>query len=241
MPRAPTGLAARTTTLETAVNDPATGLAATLAKASTVEEAITTPTTGLAARTTTLETAVRNPATGLAATLAAIEAEAVTRSDAVGALAGQIETVSTSVGDLSADVSTQATAIATIDGRRAATLAWRARAGGAVGEIELVAADNPGGDAASETIVRSDRLKFLGNFAQFFSDVTINGDLIVTGSVTTPRLAGNAVSVFRGVSGGGASPPTGSVPGSGPLVTVFALTFEPADPNGMLMILMGGA
>ncbi|WP_118149770.1 hypothetical protein [Pseudotabrizicola alkalilacus] len=104
-------LATRAASLETAVNDPDTGLAATLAKANIVEEAITTPTTGLAARTTTLETAVNDPATGLAATLAkANTAEEAIVTPTTG-LAARTTTLETAVNDPETGLAaTQATA-----------------------------------------------------------------------------------------------------------------------------------
>jgi len=109
--------------------------------------------------------------------------ESVARSTQTAALAAQIDTVSASVGDLSAEVTTQATAIATVEGNLASSLVLRTRAGGASGEVEVVAADGPSGPA-SVVSIRSDRFQFVGDLAEFLGDVRISGALIVDGWVT---------------------------------------------------------
>lgn len=121
--------------------------------------------------------------TRIAENAAAVTTEALARVAADSALATQINTVAASVGDLESEVSTQATALATVEGNLAASFVLRARAGGAVGEVEVVAADGPAGPA-SAVVIRSDRFSFVGDLAEFLGDVRISGALIVDGWVT---------------------------------------------------------
>jgi hypothetical protein len=83
-----------------------------------------------------------------------------------------------------ADLATEVTeAISTLEGNAAASLVMRARAGGAVGEVEVVAADDPSG-TSSLVVIRSDRFVFAGDLAEFLGDVQIGGDLIAGGAVS---------------------------------------------------------
>lgn len=59
---------------------------------------------------------------------------------------------------------------------------FRARAGGAEGEVELVAASSVGGDT-SQFRVSADRLSFDGDVTDFFGQVRITGDLIEGGTI----------------------------------------------------------
>ena len=106
---------------------------------------------------------------------AAITNEAIARADADSALSSQISTVSSSVGSLSATVSTQATALTTLQGNASASLVMRSRAGGAEGEIEVVAASNPSGAASSAVVIRSDRMQFIGDLAMFGGELKSTG------------------------------------------------------------------
>ena len=122
--------------------------------------------------------------TRIGANAAAITTEATARATADEALATQLVTVSSSVDSLSAQVTTQATTLADVEGRQEASLVFRARAGGAVGEVEVVAADNPGGEPESRIIFRSDLFQFEGDLAQILGDMRVTGNLIVDGDIS---------------------------------------------------------
>ncbi|RGP37935.1 hypothetical protein D1012_08610 [Pseudotabrizicola alkalilacus] len=144
--------------------------------------------------------------TRIGANAAAITTEATARATADEALATQLVTVSSSVDTLSAEVTTQATTLADVEGRQAASLVFRARAGGAVGEVEIVAGDDLTGDASAVTI-RSDRFRFEGDLAEFLGDVRITGNLIVEGDISAESHAfdvpyvGDADANFRVIHG----------------------------------------
>lgn len=120
------------------------------------------------------------------ANAAAISTEVTARTAADTALAGQISTVNASVGALSASVTTQAAALADLEGNATASLVLRARAGGATGEIEVVAADNPAGPAVSTVVIRSDRFRFEGDLAEFLGTLKVETLHIREGAVTIP-------------------------------------------------------
>ena len=122
--------------------------------------------------------------TRIAANAAAVATEALARADADSALATQISTVSATAAGLEAEVETQATALATIEGNLSSSFVLRTRAGGAVGEVEVVAADGPSGPA-SAVVIRSDRFRFEGDFAEFMSDVIVGGRLVVGAAFQT--------------------------------------------------------
>ena len=72
--------------------------------------------------------------------------------------------------------------------RLAAGYIWRARAGGASGEVQL-SAEGGGPSAGSLFKVRADRLQFIGDFTEFFGNVSITGDLIVNGAVSRQHFS----------------------------------------------------
>ena len=87
---------------------------------------------------------------------AQIEAEAVLRANADSALASQIDTVATNLNGVSATVTSQATAISTLEGNATATLAFRVKAGSGGAQLELVAADDPSGSVSVARIAATD-------------------------------------------------------------------------------------
>lgn len=118
------------------------------------------------------------------ANTAAITNEAAARTNADSALATQINSVSATANATAATVSIQQSAIATLEGNAEASLVLRSRAGGASGEIEIVAADDPVSGPSSVVKIKSDRFQFIGDLAEFLGDVRITGDLIVDGAVS---------------------------------------------------------
>jgi len=171
-------LSQRTGTLEATVNNGATGLAATRADVETAETARADGDAALAQRATNLEATVNNGNTGLAATRGLIKSVESTRVTADGAVAAVEQQISASYGSLDAMASATSVASAGVDGLLAGYL-WRARAGGVTGEVELVS-----NGVAAVFSVRADRFKFVGDLAQFFSDVEITGNLIVNGATS---------------------------------------------------------
>ena len=104
-------LSTRTTTLETQVQTPGTGL---LARVSTIETAYVDADTALASRTTTLETQVQTPTTGLLSRVSTIETAYVAADSALASRATTLESqVQTPTTGLLARVSTIETTYAT--------------------------------------------------------------------------------------------------------------------------------
>jgi len=171
-------LAQRATNLEATVNNGSTGLAATRATLSSLATSSASSDDALAQRATNLEATVNNGNTGLAATRGLIKSVESTRVTADGAVAAVEQQISASYGSLDAMASATSVASAGVDGLLAGYL-WRARAGGVTGEVELVS-----NGVAAVFSVRADRFKFVGDLAQFFSDVEITGNLIVNGATS---------------------------------------------------------
>lgn len=94
---ATSAVAVRTTTLESTVNNPTTGVVATSARLTTEETTRATADTALASRATTLEATVNNPTTGVAATSARLTTEETTRATADSALASRTTTLESQV------------------------------------------------------------------------------------------------------------------------------------------------
>lgn len=107
---------------------------------------------------------------------------AETKVDEQGAIAAINSEISAEFNDVQALATATSLAKSTADSLQAGFL-WRARAGGAEGEVELVS-----DGVASQFRVSADRLIFDGGVAQFFTDTEINGNLIVTGSITAGEV-----------------------------------------------------
>lgn len=115
-----TALAERTTTLETSVADPTTGLSAAHSRITTVETSLTTKAengdlTALATRTTALESTVNHVDTGLAAANARI----TSNEQAITTLQqdGDVTALATRVEDLEVTVNDPATGLVATEGR----------------------------------------------------------------------------------------------------------------------------
>ena len=117
-----------------------------------------------------------------------------TKVDAAGAVSAINAQIAAEYGSIGAMAEATALAEATADGLATAGYVFRARAGGAVGEVELVAASDPVGGASSLFRVSADRLVFEGGLTEFFGTVEITGDLIVAGTITSTQIADGAVS-----------------------------------------------
>ena len=141
----------------------------------------------LTARTTDAES-------GLVIAQADITDLATVKVDALGAIAAVETTISAQYGSLGAMATATSFSEAGVSGMFAGYI-WRARAGGASGEVELIAADSVAGGSSSQFKVSADRFVFLGKSADFFSDVSIDGDLIVDGTITTAGIELGAVSI----------------------------------------------
>lgn len=104
------------------------------------------------------------------------------------------------------DASTSAiqASLADLEGNAAASLVFRAKAGGAVGEVEIVAADDPINGAASLVRIAATTILLDGSVeAQSLAAGSVTADAIQAGVITTAMLnAGNfnaaGVSVFGG-------------------------------------------
>ena len=108
----------------------------------------------------------------------------------ITSLSASTQTLTSRVDETEAEVLTQGAAITDLQGNATASLVFRARAGGAVGEIEVVAGDNPTGPPISEVTINSDRFRFTGDLAEFLGNLKIEGDLIASGAVSRTSHVG---------------------------------------------------
>lgn len=113
---------------------------------------------------------------------ASISDLAVATADADSALASRTTVLEADVGGLSATVTTQAAAIADLEGNASASLVFRVDAG-APASLELVSAASPGGAPVSGVRIKGQNIELDG-------DVTVDGSFTVTG----PMIVNGAVS-----------------------------------------------
>lgn len=106
-----------------------------------------------------------------------ISQESIARANADAALATSINTVETNLNGVSSSVSQQASAISTLEGNAASLLAFRAKAGSAGAQLELVAADGPGGPTSIARIDAS--------------------EIILNASIVNAQIADFAVSTLK--------------------------------------------
>jgi hypothetical protein len=93
-----------------------------------------------------------------------ITTEQTARSDGDSALASDISSLTATVGGHTASISSQGTAISTLEGNAAASYVMRAKAGGASGEIEMVAFDDAdNGASASSVRISADNILLDGS------------------------------------------------------------------------------
>ena len=106
----------------------------------------------------------------LGVVVADVETLSITKTTEAGAVAAVEQEISASYGSLSGLASATAFSQAGVEGIQSGYI-WRARAGGAAGEVELVAADDPVLGASSQFTVDVDRMRFLGGVAMFGGDL----------------------------------------------------------------------
>lgn len=197
-------LASRTTLLEASVNNEVTGLAATRARLLTEEQVRATADSALAQRTSTLEATVNNSTTGLVSTRARIITEEQARAAADSALAQRATTLETTVNGQTAALSVIQNSVNGVSVKYGVTGYVNGQTGGFV---FTGVARNSGGAVFN---------------MEFNSNVTINGNLLINGSVNTGQLGANAVSVN---AVGAAAYPTGT---SSNIVSTSVTLTEPA-------------
>lgn len=97
--------------------------------------------------------------------------------------------------NLAATVTTQGTALATLEGNAAATLAFRAKAGTAGAQLELVAQSNPGG-ASSTARISADEIILNGTVkaAQMqVGTITAASGILADAVITNAKIANGAI------------------------------------------------
>lgn len=179
--------AADLATLEGQVGDEVasrlTAIAALTASITSEQSVRATADEALASRTTTLEasyTAQQGVVSGLtgdvATNRASITDEATARANADSALATRTSTLEASTGNLSSRVTTTESAVSTLNGKTAAY--W---------SVESVAGNN-----RAQLTVHADANAGAG--VDIIGDVSISGDLLVEGTVTSNAIAPHAIS-----------------------------------------------
>ncbi|WP_104019129.1 hypothetical protein [Roseovarius nitratireducens] len=116
----------------------------------------------------------------------AVQDEITARTDGDTALGQQITTVEANLAAAEANVTQNASAIATIEGFQAATYSLRVDAGDAEGSLELVAADDPINGPASAVRIRADNILLDGTVLAHHIDVaSLAADVGFIGELTT--------------------------------------------------------
>lgn len=147
---------------------------------------------GNAAKTIAFHKCVVKPATKDEALVvevqAEVENEALLRVNADQALAADINTVQTNLNGTNATVSQQASAISTLEGNAAATLAFRTKAGTAGAQLELISASDPTGNTS---IARIDATNIILNGTVSAPMMNVDSLSAITsdiGTVTAGRI-----------------------------------------------------
>lgn len=112
---------------------------------------------------------------------ASIENDYYTRAQADTAIATATSVLGSEVDNLAATVTTQGTALATLESNASATLAFRTKAGTQGAELELIAQSNPQGSVSVARISAS--------------------NIILNGSVTATQIAANAITATQIAAG----------------------------------------
>jgi hypothetical protein len=161
----------------------------------------------LASRTTTLESTVNNATSGNSALSARITSEASTRASADSAISSNVTTLTTTVSGHTSTLSTYGTSINGLQAKYGVTLdvngyvtGFSQNNGGTSGEFTILA-DNfnvvmPGVAAVTPFSVDSGGVKINGNLMVSGS---ITSSAIAVGGVTTSNIASNAVTKFGAV------------------------------------------
>jgi len=128
---------------------------------------------------TIIESSVTSLTTRVGDNEAGLEDEVILRTNADSAIASDLSTLTTNFGAVSATVSTQASAISTLEGFTAATYAVRVKGGDAEATLEFVAADDPIDGAASA-------IRFVAD--DVLIDATITSNLIFAQAIKSEHI-----------------------------------------------------
>lgn len=144
-----------------------------------------------ATRITTLESQVQTPTTGLLARVTVTESTIVSQGAAISSLTTTVSSHTTSISALdgsvlalSASVSTNASAITALDGRVSAYYGIKVAAGTNIATIEAIAT----GSAPSTIVLTA-------------GQVTINGNMVVNGTITYDKLSIASLDTITAVIG----------------------------------------
>jgi hypothetical protein len=193
---ADTALAARATTLEATVNNSTTGVAATAARLTTEETTRATADTALASRSTALEATVNSSTDGNVALKARISTEESARASGDSANATSISNLSTTVGANTASISTIQTSVNGLSVRYGVSLDVN-------GFVTGFVQNNNGTSGTFDILATAFRVTIPGSTPktvfsvsgsniEINNNVSINGSLVVSGTVNTTQLTANA-------------------------------------------------
>lgn len=193
---ADTALASRSTALEATVNNPTTGVSATAARLTTEESARATADSALASRATALEATVNSATDGNVALKARISTEESVRATADSANATSISNLSTTVGANTASISTIQTSVNGLSVRYGVSLDVN-------GFVTGFVQNNNGTSGTFDILANAFRVaipgstpktvfSITGSNIEINNNVSINGSLVVSGTVNTTQLTANA-------------------------------------------------
>ncbi len=193
---ADTALASRATTLEATVNNATTGVAATAARLTTEESARATADSALASRATALEATVNSSTDGNIALKARISTEESARASGDSANATSISNLSTTVGANTASISTIQTSVNGLSVRYGVSLDVN-------GFVTGFVQNNNGTSGTFDILATAFRVTIPGSTPktvfsvsgsniEINNNVSINGSLVVSGTVNTTQLTANA-------------------------------------------------
>lgn len=131
---------------------------------------------------------------------ATVAAELVAQAGADTALGGRIDTVESDLNGVQSSVTTQATAISTLESYASATYTIRLNAGGASAGLEIVAADDPVNGPVSAFRFHADAIIF---------DGTIYGQHIAADSINATHINVSSLSAISATLGTFQSAPSG--------------------------------
>jgi hypothetical protein len=154
--------------------------------------ALTTTVTSIDGELTALSGSFDAYVASVNSSLSSITSVNAAQATSLSALTTRTTAVEAVAAGAAASATTNATAIATVEGYQAATLSFAAKAGGAAGEIVIVASDDPAAGAVSGITLSADMINLIGT-------ANINGE-----AITIPRFvrAGSGASADT-ISGSG--------------------------------------
>lgn len=197
---ADTAMAQDISTLEAAINTPATGIIArvTAAETAIASKASNGDLTAVANRTTTLETAINTPTTGLTARVTTVETTKASTAD-MTAMAQFASMLLATRDDLGASVQVLSSAFVDAAGRAVSTYGWKLDANGKIVSLQAIAASG-GAQAEIGTVI--------------FGGCDVQSDTFVAGSSGWRWRPSGDVEVNSGVFRGTLSAATGTFAGA---------------------------